>query len=108
MTIPAKTIPIDSKYKIAMKLSSGEWIYRLDPWVHRATYSEETTQYEGRFWEDNYKFKILVLKMLLVMKLKFMKLILVFLLLIQKLVPIKISLKIFYLLLKILAIILSN
>lgn len=40
-----------------MKLSSGEWIYRLDPWVHRATYSEETTQYEGRFWEDNYKFK---------------------------------------------------
>lgn len=57
LTIPAKTIPIDSKYKIAMKLSSGEWIYRLDPWVHRATYSEETTQYEGRFWEDNYKFK---------------------------------------------------
>lgn len=59
LTIPSKnSIPIDSKYKIAMKLpNSGEWIYRLDPWVHRATFLKESTQYEGRFWEDDYKFK---------------------------------------------------
>ncbi|RCK67123.1 1,4-alpha-glucan-branching enzyme [Candida viswanathii] len=58
LTIPGpNTIPVDSRYKIAMKTNSGEWIYRLDPWVHRATYSKETTQYEGRFWHDDYKFK---------------------------------------------------
>ncbi|RCK55099.1 1,4-alpha-glucan-branching enzyme [Candida viswanathii] len=58
LTIPGpNTIPVDSRYKIAMKTNAGEWIYRLDPWVHRATYSKETTQYEGRFWHDDYKFK---------------------------------------------------
>lgn len=51
----------DSRYKIALKLSSGEVLYRLDPWVTRATPSAENTLYEGRFWnpapKDTYKFK---------------------------------------------------
>ncbi|RLV89041.1 14-alpha-glucan-branching enzyme [Spathaspora sp. JA1] len=52
-------IPHDSRYKIAMKLSSGERIYRLDPWVHRATPNETHTVYEGRFWnpDSEYQFK---------------------------------------------------
>lgn len=45
------TIPHDSPYKIAMKLGkTGEWIYRLDPWVKRATYNKSNNLYEGRFW----------------------------------------------------------
>ncbi|ABN65252.2 alpha-1,4-glucan branching enzyme [Scheffersomyces stipitis CBS 6054] len=51
----------DSKYKISMKLPSGEQIYRLDPWLRRATPATETTLYEGRFWNpspaETYKFK---------------------------------------------------
>ncbi|KAI3404989.2 GLC3 [Candida oxycetoniae] len=54
-------IPHNSKYKIAMKLPTGEWIYRLDPWVKRATYNKETNLYEGRFWNppknEVYQFK---------------------------------------------------
>ncbi|KAK6456590.1 alpha-1,4-glucan branching enzyme [Scheffersomyces xylosifermentans] len=56
-------IPHDSKYKISMKLPSGEQIYRLDPWLHRATASEVKTShlYDGRFWNpppaETYKFK---------------------------------------------------
>ncbi|ODV77906.1 glycoside hydrolase family 13 protein [Suhomyces tanzawaensis NRRL Y-17324] len=51
----------DSKYKIAMKKPDGEIIYRLDPWVLRATPSTENTLYEGRFWNPDpsttYQFK---------------------------------------------------
>lgn len=49
----------DSKYKIHMVLPSGEQIYRLDPWVSRATPNKETNLYEGRFWNpsEEYKFK---------------------------------------------------
>lgn len=63
LTIPAKdgdyAIPHDSKYKISMVLPSGERIFRLDPWVTRATPSTENTLYEGRFWNpaDHYKFQ---------------------------------------------------
>ncbi|ODV69249.1 glycoside hydrolase [Hyphopichia burtonii NRRL Y-1933] len=46
-------IPHDSRYKISMLLPSGERIYRLDPWVIRATPSTENTLYEGRFWNPN-------------------------------------------------------
>ena len=37
--------------------NGGEWIYRLDPWVHRATFAKQHALYEGHFWEDNYQFK---------------------------------------------------
>lgn len=49
----------DSTYKIHMVLPSGDRIYRLDPWVSRATPNKETNLYEGRFWNpaDEYKFK---------------------------------------------------
>lgn len=49
----------DSKYKISMVLPSGERIFRLDPWVKRATSNKETNLYEGRFWnpESPYQFK---------------------------------------------------
>lgn len=49
----------DSRYKISMKLPSGERIFRLDPWVERATSSKEHTLYEGRFWNpsEEYQFK---------------------------------------------------
>lgn len=52
-------IPHDSTYKIMMVLPSGDRIYRLDPWVTRATPNKETNLYEGRFWnpEHEYKFK---------------------------------------------------
>lgn len=39
----------DSRYKISMVTATGERIYRLDPWVRRATPSKELL-YEGRFW----------------------------------------------------------
>lgn len=64
LTLKPGSIPIDSKYKIAMKTTTttttkngGEWIYRLDPWVHRATFAKQHALYEGHFWEDNYQFK---------------------------------------------------
>ena len=57
LTLESNTIPINSKYKIAMQTKTGEWIYRLDPWVHRATFNKQQALYEGHFWEDNYKFK---------------------------------------------------
>lgn len=54
-------IPHDSVYKIAMKLPSGEVIYRLDPWGHRATQPKNELLYQGRFWnpprEEVYQFK---------------------------------------------------
>lgn len=52
-------IPHDSKYKISMVTRTGERIYRLDPWVRRATFNKETTTYEGRFWNPSltYTFK---------------------------------------------------
>lgn len=54
-------IPHDSRYKIAMKLPSGEWIYRLDPWCQRATFNKDDNLYEGRFWNppasEVYHFK---------------------------------------------------
>lgn len=50
----------DSVYKFHMVLTSGEYIYRLDPWVTRATPNKDTNLYEGRFWnpqhEYNYKY----------------------------------------------------
>ena len=52
MTLKPGSIPIDSKYKIAMKTTTkngGEWIYRLDPWVHRATFAKQHALYEGHF-----------------------------------------------------------
>ncbi|KAI5961336.1 GLC3 [Candida theae] len=55
------TIPHDSRYKIAMKLPDGEWIYRLDPWCQRATFNKDDNLYEGRFWNppasEVYHFK---------------------------------------------------
>ncbi|KAI5949834.1 GLC3 [Candida margitis] len=57
----AGIIPHDSRYKIAMKLPSGEWIYRLDPWCKRATFNKDDNLYEGRFWNppasEVYHFK---------------------------------------------------
>lgn len=52
-------VPHDSKYKISMVTRTGERIYRLDPWVRRATFNRETTTYEGRFWNPSltYTFK---------------------------------------------------
>ncbi|CCG25338.1 Glc3 1,4-glucan branching enzyme [Candida orthopsilosis Co 90-125] len=54
-------IPHDSRYKVAMKLPSGEWIYRLDPWCQRATFNKDDNLYEGRFWNppasEVYQFK---------------------------------------------------
>lgn len=54
-------VPHDSRYKIAMKLPSGEWIYRLDPWCQRATFNKDDNLYEGRFWNppasEVYQFK---------------------------------------------------
>lgn len=49
----------DSTYKFSMVLPSGERIFRLDPWVLRATPNKETNLYEGRFWnpDQQYKFK---------------------------------------------------
>ncbi|CAH6720009.1 1,4-alpha-glucan-branching enzyme [[Candida] jaroonii] len=51
----------DSRYKIAMKLSSGEIIYRLCPWSQRCTPSTENSLYESRFWNpplsEQYQFK---------------------------------------------------
>lgn len=49
----------DSRYKISMVLPSGERIYRLDPWVKRATYNKDTNLYDGRFWnpDHTYTFK---------------------------------------------------
>lgn len=40
----------DSRYKISMVTATGERIFRLDPWVRRATPSTENSLYEGRFW----------------------------------------------------------
>lgn len=65
LTIPAIkgefAIPHDSRYKIAMKLPTGEVVHRLDPWVQRATQppKEDGFIYEGRFWNPTatYKFK---------------------------------------------------
>ena len=73
MTLKPGSIPIDSKYKIAMKTTTttttttttkngGEWIYRLDPWVHRATFAKQHALYEGHFGKIIINFKILVLK----------------------------------------------
>lgn len=52
-------IPHNSQYKIAMLLESGEWIYRLDPWLTRATALESSHTYDGRFWNSPqpYEFK---------------------------------------------------
>lgn len=52
-------VPHDSRYKISMLLPSGERIFRLDPWVFRATPSTENTLYEGRFWNPDklYQFQ---------------------------------------------------
>lgn len=52
-------VPHDSKYKIAMLLPSGERIFRLDPWVKRATYNKLSNLYDGRFWnpEHPYQFR---------------------------------------------------
>lgn len=52
-------VPHDLRYKIAMVLPSGERIFRLDPWVKKATPSTENSLYEGRFWnpEAVYQFK---------------------------------------------------
>jgi 1,4-alpha-glucan branching enzyme len=49
----------DSRYKISMVLPNGERIYRLDPWVKRATYNKDTNLYDGRFWNPphTYTFK---------------------------------------------------
>lgn len=51
----------DSRYKISMVTTSGERIYRLDPWLHRATPSTESFLYDGRFWNpeasQTYQFK---------------------------------------------------
>lgn len=65
LTIPAYNgdfaIPHDSRYKIAMKLGSGEIIFRLCPWSHRCTPSTENSLYESRFWnpplDQQYQFK---------------------------------------------------
>ncbi|KAF7998689.1 hypothetical protein HF325_006873 [Metschnikowia pulcherrima] len=46
----------DSRYKISMVTSSGERIYRLDPWGTRATPSTENSLYEGRFWNPPAKY----------------------------------------------------
>lgn len=52
-------IPHDSKYKVSMVLPSGERIFRLDPWVQRATNTKQEVIYQGRFWNPptSYKFK---------------------------------------------------
>lgn len=54
-------IPHDSRFKISMVSQSGERIYRLCPWLTRATPSTENTLFEGRFWnpplEEHYSFK---------------------------------------------------
>ncbi|KAK6199161.1 alpha-1,4-glucan branching enzyme [Scheffersomyces amazonensis] len=65
LTIPSINnefaIKHDSRYKIAIKIPSGEIIYRLDPWLRRATPAKENTLYEGRFWNppkhEQYVFK---------------------------------------------------
>lgn len=64
LTIPPTSdgnyaVPHDSRYKISMVTASGERIFRLDPWVFRATPSTENTLYEGRFWNPDklYLFK---------------------------------------------------
>ncbi|RKP28404.1 alpha-1,4-glucan branching enzyme [Metschnikowia bicuspidata] len=61
LTIPPKdgdfAIPHDSTYKVHMVLPSGERIYRLDPWVTRATPNKETSLYEGRFWNPKHQYK---------------------------------------------------
>ena len=46
----------DSRYKISMVLPSGERIYRLDPWVKRATYNKDTNLYDGRFWNPDHTY----------------------------------------------------
>lgn len=54
-------VPHDSRYKVSMVTASGERIYRLCPWLKRATPSTENNLYEGRFWNpqpsETYKFK---------------------------------------------------
>lgn len=52
-------IPHDTKYKIFMKLPTGEEIFRLDPWGVRATQNKESPLYDGRFWNptESYTFK---------------------------------------------------
>lgn len=47
-------IPHDSKYKISMLTASGERIFRVDPWVKRATFNKDSTTYEGRFWNPDH------------------------------------------------------
>lgn len=54
-------IPHDSRYKIAMKLGSGEVIYRLCPWAQRCTAATDSSLYDARFWnpprEQMYQFR---------------------------------------------------
>ncbi|KAL7665992.1 1,4-alpha-glucan-branching enzyme [[Candida] zeylanoides] len=58
----------DSKFKLSMVLPSGERIYRLSPWLTRATQPSPNAEgkveshiYDGRFWNpspsDTYQFK---------------------------------------------------
>lgn len=54
-------VPHDSKIKLAMLLPSGERIYRLSPWLTRATQEKDVPVFDGRFWNpekaDRYAFK---------------------------------------------------
>lgn len=61
-------IPHDLKIKLLLVLSSGERVYRLSPWLTRATQPEPNSEgkveshiYDGRFWNpspaDTYQFK---------------------------------------------------
>lgn len=55
-------IPHDSKVKVAIKLASGEVLYRISPWIKRATAPAKTdnkVDYDGRFWNpaEEYQFQ---------------------------------------------------
>lgn len=47
----------DSTYKLAMKLPSGEIIYRLCPWAQRVVPSKDSVLYEARFWNPPHHFQ---------------------------------------------------
>lgn len=65
LTIPAHhgecVIAHDLRYKFVLTLASGERLFRMDPWVRRATQPETKGEvaYEGRFWNPptHYHFK---------------------------------------------------
>ncbi|MCH0630082.1 alpha amylase C-terminal domain-containing protein [Kocuria palustris] len=64
LTIPPANgdfaIPHDSKYKLSMVTNLGERLYRVDPWVKRATPPAKDSllvAYEGRFWNPTHKYQ---------------------------------------------------